>query len=116
MCWKDLLTNSFYAVNKKRLLEDSSYKPSVTLSTLLDKDVIEKNKEIILIKVRDNGTGIPPDTLKQIFNPFFTTKPCGEGTGLGLSISQDIIAAHGGHMNVVSEENVFTEFTIALPV
>jgi two-component system NtrC family sensor kinase len=111
----NLLTNSFYAVNKKRILEDSSYKPMVILSTTFKKDVSENNDEIIL-KIHDNGTGIPSDSLKQVFNPFFTTKPCGEGTGLGLSISQDIISAHNGHMSVVSQENILTEFTISLPV
>ena len=43
------------------------------------------------IRIRDNGTGIPPEVREKMFNPFFTTKPAGEGTGLGLSISHDII-------------------------
>ena len=43
------------------------------------------------IRIRDNGTGVPPDVKAKMFNPFFTTKPAGEGTGLGLSISHDII-------------------------
>ena len=49
------------------------------------------------IRIRDNGTGIPPEAKEKLFNPFFTTKPAGEGTGLGLSISHDIIVKqHGG--------------------
>ena len=49
------------------------------------------------IRIRDNGTGIPPEVKDKMFNPFFTTKPAGEGTGLGLSISHDIIVKqHGG--------------------
>ena len=43
------------------------------------------------IRIRDNGTGIPPEVKEKMFNPFFTTKPAGEGTGLGLSITHDII-------------------------
>ena len=49
--------------------------------------------------------------------PFFTTKPTGEGTGLGLSMSYDIVVkAHGGTINVNSEEGEFTEFIIAIPI
>ncbi len=112
----NLLTNSFYAVNKRREKEGPGYKPVVTLSTSLETVEKYKGSDFISIRVRDNGTGIPASVIDQIFNPFFTTKPSGEGTGLGLSISHDIILAHGGNMNVVSEENHFTEFTITLPL
>jgi two-component system, NtrC family, sensor kinase len=44
---------------------------------------------VVEIRIRDNGTGIPPEVKEKMFNPFFTTKPAGEGTGLGLSISHD---------------------------
>jgi two-component system NtrC family sensor kinase len=68
------------------------------------------------IRIRDNGTGIPPEVREKIFNPFFTTKPAGEGTGLGLSMSHDIIVKqHGGSINVETERGVFTEFIITLP-
>ena len=53
--------------------------------------------EAVEIRVRDNGTGIPPDIRDKLFQPFFTTKPTGEGTGLGLSITYDIVTKpHGG--------------------
>jgi C4-dicarboxylate-specific signal transduction histidine kinase len=53
--------------------------------------------ETIKIRVRDNGTGIPPEIREKLFQPFFTTKPTGEGTGLGLSISWNIVTQqHGG--------------------
>ena len=66
--------------------------------------------------MRDNGTGIPPESRDKLFQPFFTTKPTGEGTGLGLSISWDIITQqHGGSIEVASQEGEFTEFTIRLP-
>ena len=68
------------------------------------------------IRVRDNGTGIPPEVKEKIFNPFFTTKPAGEGTGLGLSISHDIIVKqHGGSIEVDTQPGEFTEFRIILP-
>jgi signal transduction histidine kinase len=68
------------------------------------------------VRVRDNGTGIPPELNDKLFQPFFTTEPTGEGTGLGLSISYDIITQqHGGTIDVDSMFGEFTEFTIRLP-
>ena len=62
------------------------------------------------IRIRDNGTGIPPEVKEKMFNPFFTTKPAGEGTGLGLSISHDIIVKqHGGSIEVDTQPGEFTE-------
>ena len=58
-----------------------------------------------------------PDEVKaKMFNPFFTTKPAGEGTGLGLSLSHDIVVKqHGGAIEVSTEPDAFTEFSIVLP-
>ena len=68
------------------------------------------------IRIRDNGTGIPPEVQEKMFNPFFTTKPAGEGTGLGLSMTHDIIVKqHGGRIDVATEAGQFTEFIIVLP-
>jgi len=68
------------------------------------------------IRIRDNGTGIPPEVKEKMFNPFFTTKPAGEGTGLGLSISHDIIVKqHGGAIEVDTQPGEYTEFRIVLP-
>ena len=68
------------------------------------------------MRVRDNGSGIPPEIKDKLFQPFFTTKPTGEGTGLGLSISYDIVTQqHGGTITADSRPGEFTEFTIRLP-
>jgi two-component system NtrC family sensor kinase len=68
------------------------------------------------IRIRDNGTGIPPEVKDRIFNPFYTTKPVGEGTGLGLSISHDIIVKqHSGRIEIDTKPGEFTEFRISLP-
>ena len=68
------------------------------------------------IRIRDNGTGIPPEVKEKMFNPFFTTKPAGEGTGLGLSISHDIVVKqHGGSIDVDTMPGEFTAFRITLP-
>ena len=68
------------------------------------------------IRIRDNGTGIPPEVREKMFNPFFTTKPAGEGTGLGLSITHDIIVKqHSGSIEVDTKPGEFTEVRIILP-
>ena len=70
----------------------------------------------VMVKIRDNGPGIPPEIKDKIFDPFFTTKPVGKGTGLGLSISYQIIEKHRGKIEVISQPGKGTEFAIALPV
>lgn len=74
-----------------------------------------KSEEGVEIKIRDNGPGIPERDCDKIFEPFFTTKPAGDGTGLGLSLTYDIIKAHGGEIEVDTEEGSYTEFTVYLP-
>jgi len=107
----NVLNNAFYAVREKmQSAKDATYKPEVTLETS------ERDKKII-IKVRDNGTGIPAANIQKVFEPFFTTKPTGFGnTGLGMSITNDIVKAHGGIIKVESTENENTTFTIELPL
>lgn len=70
----------------------------------------------VAIKVVDYGHGIPGHVLSSIFDPFFTTKAKGRGTGLGLSVSQGIVAKHGGTINVSSEPDHGSVFTVLLPV
>ncbi|HPR05735.1 MAG TPA: ATP-binding protein [Denitromonas sp.] len=72
--------------------------------------------EQVFVAVRDTGAGIPPDVLKRIFDPFYTTKPVGTGTGLGLSVSYSIIERHGGRIVVDSKPGEGTEFKIWLPI
>lgn len=70
----------------------------------------------IELQVRDDGVGIPPEILPQIFDPFTTTKEVGKGVGLGLAVSKGIVERHGGHIEVVSELGVGTTFRIILPI
>ncbi len=70
----------------------------------------------IRIDLRDSGPGIKPEDLKNIFTPFFTTKPVGQGTGLGLSISLGIIQKHSGTIEVLSDAGQGAQFTIHLPL
>jgi len=69
----------------------------------------------IEIRVRDDGAGIAPDVLPQIFEPFMTTKENGRGVGLGLAISRGIVERHNGRIEVESELGRGTAFTITLP-
>jgi two-component system, NtrC family, sensor kinase len=74
-----------------------------------------KNPSII-VRISDNGLGIPKAILGRIFDPFFTTKPVGKGTGLGLSISyQIVVEKHGGTLKCLSEPGQGTEFWIEIP-
>ena len=70
----------------------------------------------ILVTVKDTGCGIPEENLSRIFDPFFTTKEIGKGTGLGLAVTYGIIKDHGGDIEVSSEVNNGSEFTVRLPV
>ncbi len=106
----NLISNGFYAAHKRKSQADgSNFEPTLLAATKNLGDRVE-------IKIRDNGTGIPPEVKEKMFNPFFTTKPAGEGTGLGLSISHDIIVKqHAGTLTVDTDPGNFTEFTIVLP-
>jgi len=77
---------------------------------------LETRGGMVRLEVLDFGSGIPPELVDRIMNPFFTTKPAGEGTGLGLSISHGIIRDHGGEIGFQSEEGRFTRVLIDLPV
>lgn len=86
--------------------------------THADRHVIVKsyfNENEVCLSIKDNGHGIDDEVMEKIFIPFFTTKGVGEGTGLGLSISRGIVEEHKGHIEVLTEKNIGTEFIIHLP-
>ena len=70
---------------------------------------------VVRVVVRDDGSGIPPDILARIFEPFLTTKETGRGVGLGLAISHSILERHNGKIEVQSEVGRGTTFTVTLP-
>ena len=106
----NLISNGFYAAtNRKAQTHGNGYEPTLAVATKNLGDRVE-------IRIRDNGTGIPPEVKEKMFNPFFTTKPAGEGTGLGLSISHDIVVKqHSGLIEVETNPGEFTEIRIVLP-
>jgi signal transduction histidine kinase len=69
----------------------------------------------VVVRVTDNGPGIPADVKSKIFDPFFTTKPVGKGTGLGLDIVRRLVDRNDGLIDVESEPGR-TEFRVTLPV
>ena len=84
----NLANNAFDAIGKDGI---------ITVSTRYNKKLDE-----VMLRVADNGVGIPPEMMGRIFDPFFTTKPVGKGTGLGLSVTFGIIQEHGGSIDVES--------------
>jgi signal transduction histidine kinase len=113
----NLINNAFYAcaersrsaVNEESKKGEEDYSPKVLISS-------RQENGKVLISVQDNGAGIPDHIKSKIFQPFFTTKPTGQGTGLGLSLSYDIVKAHGGEIEVFSNVNTGTTFSLHLPI
>lgn len=97
----NIITNAIQAVEEQE-------NPKVIIRT-------ESTEEKVVIKITDNGTGIPNGLKQKIFEPFYTTKPVGQGTGLGLAISYNIIVKHKGTIEVESSPGN-TTFIITLPV
>lgn len=88
-----------------------SFSPRIVIATEYLDD------ESVVVRISDNGTGIPAESQEKMFQTFFTTKPRGVGTGLGLAITREIIVKkHGGTINCWSEIGTGTEFAIALPI
>ena len=103
----NLLDNAYDSLSQKTLI-DSKHSSIITISTNYSDSIIE-------IKVVDNGIGIAPDNLEQIFAPFWTTKSSVNGVGVGLFFSQQKIEKYNGTITVKSDEGEWTEFTIVLP-
>lgn len=102
----NILMNAIQAIK----LQIREKKGNIYIST-------ERLPEVFLIRISDDGPGIPDNLFNRIFDPFFTTKDVGQGTGLGLSISYDIVVnKHGGSISVNNVEPSGTMFEIALPL
>lgn len=106
----NLTNNACYAVNEKRKQEIESYDPVIEIITL-------KQDHEVVIRVCDNGIGIPEEIVSKLFDAFFTTKPQGKGTGLGLALTYtSVVNTHKGQISVTSVFGERTEFKITLPV
>ena len=91
---------------------------SLTISTSVDKGTVigESKKDTVRIDIKDTGVGIPKENLSRLFTPFFTTKDRGKGVGLGLPVVHGIIERHKGKIEVSSELNAGTTFSIFLEI
>jgi signal transduction histidine kinase len=97
--WTNLISNAQHALGGKG---------TITIETAVDGDCA-------VVRVIDDGPGVPADVLPRIFEPFFTTKPKGEGTGLGLGIARQIVDKHGGEIRCESRQG-HTCFEVRLPI
>ncbi len=107
----NILSNARHALNEKYPEHDPEKIIEISINT------VRKKKQLyVQVVFKDYGTGIPPQMLEKVMNPFVTTKPAGVGTGLGLSISHEIVGNHNGDLNIKSLEGEWTEVTVRLPV
>jgi two-component system NtrC family sensor kinase len=109
---QQVLTN--FLVNARDALDDGERPEKIIQVTtgLRRRD----RKSWIVLSVRDNGTGIAPETLPKIFTPFYTSKEATKGTGLGLSVSLGIAESHGGTIEVDSIPGEGSTFSLILPL
>ncbi|MBR8838581.1 MAG: GAF domain-containing protein [Stigonema ocellatum SAG 48.90 = DSM 106950] len=119
----NILTNAIDAIEQRDIelftcdsTTESSPQITENFSTILIETKVLNNGRVA-IHIKDNGVGIAEEVQKDIFTPFFTTKPIGKGTGLGLSISYQIITeTHKGELKFVSTIEQGTEFIIEIPI
>ena len=105
----NLLINAKDALEEKKRKIGKNFKKRIDIS-------VQKTNDQIIIEVKDNGIGIPSETIDKILLPFYTTKPPGHGTGLGLSISYGIIKELNGELEVQSEVLKGTTIKILIPI
>jgi signal transduction histidine kinase len=108
----NILANAIDALDEAILQgKISSSIPQIKIATEINE------QQMVIIRIADNGIGIPERLKQRLFEPLFTTKPVGKGTGLGLSIAHQIVVKkHNGTMEVNSQPGIGTEFTIAIPI
>jgi len=103
----NILLNSIDAINDRKLT-DEKMNGTIHLQMLED----ESN---VILKIKDNGIGVPEEKINSLFDPFYTLKESNKGTGLGLSICYNIITAHKGSIQLENNEDFGLEVTISLP-
>jgi len=112
----NILSNAIDAIDESSTQKD--FLSEITITTELQQPISADNQQtMVMIRITDNGHGIPEDICKKLFDPFFTTKPVGKGTGLGLSISyQILVEKHQGRLECFSVVGKGTEFRLAIPI
>ncbi len=122
----NIVSNAIDALETQRLRQeenncqgegecDLSCPPTFSPTIWICTELLDSHQ--VIIRIRDNGLGIPENALGRLFDPFFTTKPVGKGTGLGLSISyQIVVEKHGGILKCLSKPGQGAEFWIQIPI
>ena len=107
----NILANAIDALDEARMQgKMSNLSPQIKIATEID------SEQLVVIRIADNGIGIPEGFKKRLFEPLFTTKTVGKGTGLGLSIAyQIVVEKHKGVLEVNSQSGLGTEFIIKIP-
>src|SRR5690606_9096954 len=103
----NILSNAIHAIEQKF--------PSIPEGIIKVETIYDQPSEQVIIKITDNGTGIPENIRDKVFEPFFTTKDVGKGVGLGMSIAYKTIQNHNGKITIDSEVGIGTTFSIVLP-
>lgn len=111
----NLCTNAGYAMRESGGTL-GVYLSEVVLDKIAARNLNLKEAAYLKLTISDTGTGMPPEMLEHIFDPFYTTKPLGEGTGLGLAVVHGIIHEHKGAISVESEIDKGSRFEIYFPV
>jgi len=96
-------------INAEQSMMEAKNRGTLTIATI-------KRNGTVVISIADDGLGISPEHLGQIFNPFFTTKKTGKGTGLGLSICHRIVNEHSGQIYARSHPGEGATFFVELPI
>ena len=112
--WTNLISNAQHALAGKGTIAIETLADTAPEAGT-DEATSQRAPRWVVVRVIDDGPGVPPDALPRIFEPFFTTKPKGEGTGLGLGIARQIVAKHGGELRCESRPG-YTCFEVRLPI
>jgi two-component system NtrC family sensor kinase len=108
----NLLSNARHTLGEKKEIAGDDYRPCVRVIT--GKATVT-GRDVVTLKITDNGTGIPGHAAEKIFDPFYTTKDPDKGTGLGLSICKSIVESFNGQIQFDTVENEGTSFEIVFP-
>jgi signal transduction histidine kinase len=107
-CSPGLFSQAFLNIIQNAIQSRSEGAEIQVASTCTDKEII--------IRIADNGCGIPAGNLSRVFEPFFTTREVGQGTGMGLTVAREIVTTAGGTIELESQEATGTTVVIRLPL
>jgi len=114
----NVFTNAAHATPKGGRIAARTYRTdSVVLGAAAEAEgLLESGREMVVLEVDDTGTGIAPEQLSKLYDPFFTTKPTGKGTGLGLAVTRQIVDMHGGKIDIRNRDEGGARVTIVFNV